>query len=72
MSSAMQIEPDHWRQYATPAETHANLPSQHEHEIDLDLDSIQVDIAPLEVAMEHNNWDLFMNQFGATGQVQLQ
>jgi len=71
----VQIEPDHWRRYATPAATplgiQAPLPDI-DLDVELDLDAIQVDIAPLEVASEHASWDLFMNQFGGTGQVQLQ
>jgi hypothetical protein len=51
------VDPEHWRQYATPAAT----PTGDNFESE---DSIHVDIAPVEPGTEHSNWESFIHQLG--------
>ena len=53
------VDPEQWRQYATPAATPTGDDTWLESG-----DSIHVDIAPVEPGTEQSNWELFIHQLG--------
>ncbi|KAF8573766.1 hypothetical protein K439DRAFT_1665694 [Ramaria rubella] len=53
------VDPEHWRQYATPAATPTGEETWLESE-----DAIHVDISPEEPGKEVSNWESFIHQLG--------
>lgn len=61
---SLQVDPEHWRSYATPVSTPTGDHDSSEHD-----DAIQVDIAPEEPSTELSNWESFIHGLSDTNRL---